>query len=148
MLNVISYQGNANQNHHVTPLFICCDKEHRQWQVLSGCGEIGILIPGWQECKMLQSFWKTVWWFLKRLNRERPYGVQFSSVAQSCPTLCDPMNRSMPGLPVHHQLREFTQIHVHWVSDDGVEPSNFTFRYILKTNENICPHRNLYMKCS
>ena len=43
--------------------------------------------------------------------------VQFSSVAQSCPTLCDPMNRSMPGLPVHHQLPEFTQTHVHWVGD-------------------------------
>ena len=43
--------------------------------------------------------------------------VQFSSVDQSCPTLCDPMNRSMPGLPVHHQLLEFTQTHVHWVSD-------------------------------
>ena len=39
--------------------------------------------------------------------------LQFSSVAQSCPTLCDPMNRSTPGLPVHHQLPEFTQIHVH-----------------------------------
>ena len=39
--------------------------------------------------------------------------VQFSSVAQSCLTLCDPMNRSMPGLPAHHQLPEFTQIHVH-----------------------------------
>ena len=38
---------------------------------------------------------------------------QFSSVAQSCPTLCDPMNSSMPGLPVHHQLPEFTQTHVH-----------------------------------
>jgi len=37
--------------------------------------------------------------------------VQFSSVAQSCPTLCDPMNHSMPGLPVHHQLPEFTQTH-------------------------------------
>ena len=37
--------------------------------------------------------------------------VQFSSVAQSCPTLCDPMNRSTPGLPVHHQLQEFTQTH-------------------------------------
>ena len=43
--------------------------------------------------------------------------VQFSSVARSCPTLCDPINRSMPGLPVHHQLPEFTQTHVHWVSD-------------------------------
>ena len=39
--------------------------------------------------------------------------VQFSSVAQSCPTLCDPMNCSMPGLPVHHQLLESTQTHVH-----------------------------------
>ena len=39
--------------------------------------------------------------------------VQFSSVAQSCPTLCDPMNRSTPGLPVHHQLPEFAQTHVH-----------------------------------
>ena len=39
--------------------------------------------------------------------------VQFSSVAQSCPTLCNPMKRSMPGLPVHHQLPEFTQTHVH-----------------------------------
>ena len=40
--------------------------------------------------------------------------VQFSSVTQSCPTLCDPMNLSMPGLPVHHQLPEFMQTHVHW----------------------------------
>ena len=42
--------------------------------------------------------------------------VQFSSVAQLCPTLFDPMNHSTPGLPVHHQLSEFTQTHVHWVS--------------------------------
>ena len=41
----------------------------------------------------------------------------FSSVSQSCPTLCDPVNRSRPGLPVHHQLPEFTQTHVHRVSD-------------------------------
>ena len=41
--------------------------------------------------------------------------VQFSSVAQSCPTLCDPMNRSTPGLPVHYHLPEFTQTHVHLV---------------------------------
>ena len=49
--------------------------------------------------------------------------VQFSSVPQSCPTLCDPMNRSMPGLPVHHQLPEFTQTHVHRVSD-VIQPSH------------------------
>ena len=49
--------------------------------------------------------------------------VQFSSVAQSCPTLCHPMNRSTPGLPVHHQLPEFTQTHAHWVSD-AIQPSH------------------------
>ena len=43
--------------------------------------------------------------------------VQFSSVTQSYPTLCNPMDYSTPGLPVHHQLPEFTQTHVHWVSD-------------------------------
>ena len=49
--------------------------------------------------------------------------VQFSSVAQSCPTLCDPMNHSMPGITVHHQLPESTQTHVHWVSD-AIQPSH------------------------
>ena len=48
---------------------------------------------------------------------------QFSSVAQSCPTLCYPMNHRMPGLPVHHQLPEFTQTHVHQVSD-AIQPSH------------------------
>ena len=46
-----------------------------------------------------------------------------SSVAQSCPTLCDPMNHNMPGLPVHHQLPEFTQTRVHWVGD-AIPPSH------------------------
>ena len=49
--------------------------------------------------------------------------VQFSLVAQSCPTLCDPMNCSTPGLPVYHQLPEFTQTHVHRVSD-AIQPSH------------------------
>ena len=48
--------------------------------------------------------------------------LQFSSVAQSCLTLCEPMNRSTPGLPVHHQLPEFTQTRVHWVGD-AIQPS-------------------------
>ena len=48
---------------------------------------------------------------------------QFSSVAQSCLTLCDPMDCRMPGLPVHHRLLESTQTHVHWVSD-GIQPSH------------------------
>ena len=49
--------------------------------------------------------------------------IQFSSVTQSCPTLCDPMNCSTPGLSVHHQLPEFTQTHVHRVGD-AIQPSH------------------------
>ena len=49
--------------------------------------------------------------------------LQFSSVAQSCPTLCDPMNHSTPGLPVHHQLPEFTQTHIIQVSN-AIQPSH------------------------
>ena len=49
--------------------------------------------------------------------------VQFISAAESCLTLCNPMNCSMPGLPVHHQLLELTQTHVHWVSDT-IQPSD------------------------
>ena len=51
------------------------------------------------------------------------YSVQFSSVTQLYPTLCDPMNCSMAGLPVHHQLPEFTQTHVYWVGD-AIQPSH------------------------
>ena len=49
--------------------------------------------------------------------------IQIRSVAQSCPTLCDPMNHSTPGLPVCHQLSEFTETHVHGVSD-AIQPSH------------------------
>ena len=63
-----------------------------------------------------------IWQFLKFLDVNICFplslsSVQFSSIAQLCPTLCYPMNCSTPGLPVHHQLPEFTQTHVHWVSD-------------------------------
>ena len=58
--------------------------------------------------------------FLDSMNLS---SVQFISVAQSCSTLCDPMNRSMPGLPVHHQLPEFTQTHIHRISD-AIQPSH------------------------
>ena len=60
---------------------------------------------------------------LKETNPGISLEVQFSSVAQSCHTLCDPMNRSTPGLPVHHHLPEFTQIHVHQVHD-ATQPSH------------------------
>ena len=53
----------------------------------------------------------------------RSSSVQFSSVAQSCPTPCNPMNHSTPGLPVHHHLPEFTQTHIHRVHD-AIQPSH------------------------
>ena len=59
---------------------------------------------------VVQFSWSTISWIF-----------QFSSVAQSCPTLCNPMKCSMPGLPVHHQLLEFTQTHVHRVCD-AIQP--------------------------
>ena len=59
----------------------------------------------------------------KKAERKTPIQYQFSSVTQSCPTLCDPMNRSTPGLAVHHHLPEFTQTHVHRVSD-AIQPSH------------------------
>ena len=64
-------------------------------------------------------------WKRDALNLERNHlsSVQFSSVTQSCPTLCDPMNCSTPGLPVHHQLPESTQTHVHRVGD-AIQPSH------------------------
>ena len=75
--------------------------------------------PGGENCPLLQYF-----------CQENPTGkgtwgliisVQFSSVAQSCPTFYDPMDYSTLGLPVHHQLLEFTQTHVHWVGD-AIQP--------------------------
>ena len=70
-------------------------------EVLPPCGHFS------QQLLSTPGFWEP--------NTQKP-SVQFSSVAQSCPTLCDPMNCSTPGLPVYHQLPEFTQIHVHRVS--------------------------------
>ena len=61
--------------------------------------------------------------FLVRWLNIIMHSVQFSSVAQLCWTLCDPMNCSRPGLPVHYHLPEFTQTHVHWVSD-AIQPSH------------------------
>ena len=69
-------------------------------------------------------YWITQIWVLNmcHLGFSMKQPVQFSS-AQPCLTLCNPMNRSTPGLPVHHQLPESTQTHVHWVSD-AIQPSH------------------------
>ena len=62
--------------------------------------------------------WRVGW-----VTNSTEKSTQFRSVTQSCPTLCNPMNRSTPGLPVHHQLPKFTQIHIHRVSD-AIQPSH------------------------
>ena len=67
--------------------------------------------PLWQKVRNQRASW---WKFSS---------VQFSSIAQSCPTLCDPMDCSMPGFPVHHQLLELAQTHVHQVGD-AIQPSH------------------------
>ena len=80
--------------------------------------------------------WYQIWEQIFSWGRERNLGyswswavlvlnwpIQFSSVTQSCPTLCNPMHCSMPGFPVHHQLLELAQSHVHWVSD-AIQPSH------------------------
>ena len=71
---------------------------------------------------------------------------QFSSVAQSCLTLCDPMNCSMPGLPVHHQLLKFTQTHVHCIGDT-IQP----FHHLLSPSPptfNLSQHQGLFKRVS
>ena len=72
----------------------------------------------------LESPEERVWTLSTGLGAQQkcPGSVQFSSVTQSCPTLCDPMNCSTPGLPVHHQLPEFTETHAHRVGD-AIQPS-------------------------
>ena len=89
---------------------------------------------GLQPTRLLRP-WEVVLVLFSSLNKIETLGrgirhslewmvsVQFSSVAQSCPTFCAPKNRSMPGLPVHHQLPEFTQTHIHRVRD-AIQPSH------------------------
>ena len=71
---------------------------------------------------------------------------QFSSVTQSCLTVCDPMDCSMPGLPVHHQLVEFTQIRVHWVGD-AIQPSH-PLSSLSPPAFNLSYHQDLFQRVS
>ena len=100
----------SDTSHVIWPLRICYPLSY--WNELNWTEEkrqVKLLTKPMTLCSLPQT------WPLRR--------YQFSSVAQSCPTLCDPMNRSTPGLPVHHQLPEFTQTHVHRVSD-AIQPSH------------------------
>ena len=88
---------------------------------------MSFFFPHWDPSRALLS----LPWIIEGASHHglyhKPYSpsssVHFSSVTQSCPTLCNPMNCSIPGLPVHHQLPEFTQTHVHRVSD-AIQPSH------------------------
>ena len=99
-------------------------RRRRGWQKMRWLECITVLWTGsWNKKRTLmeiplKSKWRLEFHFLKRIS-----SVQFSSVAQSCLTLCDPMNCSTPGLPVHHQLPEFTQTHIHRVGD-AIHPSH------------------------
>ena len=99
-----------------------------------GCSLPGSSIHGISQARILEwvviPFSRGIFWTLGSNQsllhcRQILYhlSLQFSSVARSCPTLCDPMNRSTPGLPVYHQLPEFTQTHIHRVSD-AIQPSH------------------------
>ena len=102
----------------------------------------------WVACTCRNSVWQGLLFCTVLLSCPKSfiltcYIIQFSSVAQSCPTLCDPMNHSTLGLPVHHQLPEFTQTHVHRVGD-AIQPSH-SLSSPFPPAPNPCQHQSFPM---
>ena len=119
-LPFISYQGiifylkaqkeNINQQEREKEIILQCTwKIVKFWRVSDNIKVCDYII-----FEVIPSDWVTA--LLRTISED-------SSVAQLCPTLCDPMNHSMPGLPGHHQLPEFTETHVHRISD-AIQPSH------------------------
>ena len=96
-------------------------------------------IVGWIK---RQSEKKNLYFVLIRSPPMKVFTVQFSSVAQSCSALCDPMDYSKPDLSVYHQLLGFTQTHVHWVSD-AIQPSH-PLSYPSPHTYNLSKHQGLF----
>jgi len=117
--------------HHYLPCFT-------QYNELSESRTV--LLSAFSPVPSTQQAFSVAEWMHEQMNEQ--LSVQFSSVAQSCPTLCDPINHSTPGLPVHHQLPEFTQTHVHWVSD-AIQPSH-PLSSPSPPAPNLSQHQSLY----
>ena len=97
-------------------------------------------------CHLILAFWTPFRIVCLQIYETFYVSVQFSSVAQSCLTLCDPMNCSMPGLPVHHQLLEPTQTHVHLIGD-AIQPPH----PLLSPSPpalNLSQHQSLFQRIS
>ena len=121
----ISKKGNAEEcsNYHTIILIAHASKamlkilQARLQQYMNR--ELPDVQAGFKKGRGTRDQIANIHWITEKARKQ----VQFSSVAQSCRTLCDPMNRSTPGLPVHHHLLEITQTHVHRVCD-AIQPSH------------------------
>ena len=122
LLIIREMQNKTTTRYHLMLVRMAAINKSTKNKCWRGCREKEILLHCWWECKLVQTWWRTVRRFLKKLEIELP-SDQIRSAAQSCPTLCDTMNRSTPGLSVQHQLPEFTETHVHRVSD-AIQPSH------------------------
>ena len=97
----------------------------------------------WCWRRLLRVLWparRSNQWILKEINPEYSLEVRFTSVGQSCPTLCDPMDYSTPGLPVNHQLLGFAKTHIHWVGD-AIQPSH---PLLSPSAFNLSQHQGLF----
>ena len=120
----LSLHGKVEDQYHDPGKGVFSQLVYILWS-LSKKGLVRIKVPKYFTRKYILIIF-SIQYLIKILYMEYRIALleyQFSSVTQSCLTLCNPMNLNTPGLPVHHQLPEFTQTHVHWVGD-AIQPSH------------------------